>query len=161
MKLIRVGAVFALMVLAGTATAAGSVWDKAREEHSGSKEITVYRSPSCGCCSGWIEHLRTHDFEVVDVKTDDMNSVKAKLGVPGHVASCHTATIDGYVIEGHVPADDIKRLLKLRPKIDGLAVPQMPTGSPGMEMGERKDPFVVVQFKKSGEFDSFNEYWSY
>ncbi len=77
------------------------------------------------------------------------------------MASCHTAVIDGYVIEGHVPADDIKRLLKTRPAISGLSVPGMPAGTPGMEMGGRKDPFAVIQFSHDGEWDSYKEYWDY
>ena len=138
-----------------------SVWDQPTESYKGNKEITVYRSPTCGCCSGWIEHLAKHDFKVTDIKTNDMGAIKQGHGVPANMSSCHTAVIDGYLIEGHVPADDIKRLLIQRPNIAGLAVPQMPVGTPGMEQGDRKDPFVVLQFKHTGEFDSFKEYWAY
>ncbi len=90
-----------------------------------------------------------------------MAAVKLELGVPSAMASCHTATIDGYVIEGHVPADDIKRLLKERPDVAGLSVPAMPAGTPGMEMGGRKDPFRVLSFDASGDIEVFREYRDY
>ncbi len=141
--------------------ASASPWDRALEQYTGDKSITVYRSPTCGCCSAWIEHLERHDFQVTDIKTQEMRTIKQRHGVPARLASCHTAIIDGYVIEGHVPADDIKRLLRQRPQVAGLSVPQMPVGSPGMEQGSRKDPFAVVQFERNGAFEAFNEYWAY
>jgi len=150
----------ALFGLTGHAVAA-SPWDAARVEHAGTTAITVYRSPSCGCCSGWIEHLERHGFEVKDVKRDDVMPIKRQLGVTGELASCHTAVIDGYVIEGHVPADDIKRLVAEKPAVAGLTVPGMPTGAPGMEMGERKDPFAVLSFRRDGSVEPYSQYWSY
>jgi len=140
---------------------AASPWDTARQSHAGSREITVYHSPSCGCCKGWIEHLRRHGFAVTGVERDDVVLTKQQLGLPGELASCHTAVIDGYVIEGHVPADDIKRLVAEKPAIAGLAVPGMPVGSPGMEMGSRKDPFTVIGFDREGQIEPFHEYWKY
>lgn len=129
--------------------------------HQGTQEIKVYYSPKCGCCKDWLAHLEHHGFNVIGEQRNDMNAIKQQLGLPAKVASCHTAVIDGYLIEGHVPADDIKRLLKQRPQIKGLSVPQMPVGTPGMEMGERKDPFAVVSFDEAGNIGVFNQYWSY
>ena len=125
------------------------------------QDITVYRSPSCGCCSGWIKHLQEHQFNVIDIKTNNMNKLKQKYGIPDKLASCHTAIIDGYVIEGHVPATDIKQLLSQKPDIVGLTVPEMPVGTPGMEMGKRKDPFSVLAFDKDGKTTVFKQYDKY
>jgi hypothetical protein len=122
------------------------------------QEITVYRSPSCGCCSGWIKHLQEHQFKVIDIKSNNMNELKQKYGIPEKLASCHTAIIDGYVIEGHVPADDIKQLVSQKLDIIGLTVPEMPVGTPGMEMGQRKDPFSVLTFDKNGNTTVFKKY---
>ena len=106
--------------------------------------VVVYKSPTCSCCSKWLEHLKQSGFHVEVHNESEMSLVKTRLGVPEALASCHTAIINGYVIEGHVPADDIKNLLAKRTKAKGLAVPGMPTGSPGMEMGARVDPYDVL-----------------
>jgi hypothetical protein len=119
--------------------------------------ITVYKDPNCGCCKNWIEHLRKHGFTVDAKDTPDMNTIKATLGVPGALTSCHTAVVDGYLIEGHVPASDIDRLLSARPKVKGLAVPGMPSGSPGME-GGAKQHYQVVTFDKAGKTKVFASY---
>lgn len=121
-------------------------------------EVTVYRSPTCGCCAKWIEHLKQNNFNVKDNITDEMDAIKAKYGVPKEMASCHTAIVDGYVVEGHVPAADIRKLLKTKPKVTGLAVPGMVTGSPGMEMGGRADPYDVMSFDQEKHFQVFNRY---
>lgn len=147
--------------VANMSAQAASPWDTARQGHTGSRDITVYHSPSCGCCKGWIEHLRAHGFSVNDVPRADVAPTKQQLGLPGELASCHTAVIDGYVIEGHVPADDIKRLVADKPALAGLAVPGMPVGSPGMEMGARKDPFTVLGFDRDGRVEPYSEYWKY
>lgn len=110
------------------------------------QEITVYKTPSCGCCTKWVDHLAENGFEVTVQSLDDLSPVKSRLGVPRELQSCHTAEIDGYVIEGHVPAADIERLLEERPDATGIAVPGMPVGSPGMEYGARKDPYDVILF---------------
>ena len=99
--------------------------------------ITVYKSPSCGCCKMWIEHLESEGFTVEAFDSDDMTAIKKELSVPRQMSSCHTAKVGGYTIEGHVPAADIRRLLAEQPDADGLAVPGMPVGSPGMEYGDR------------------------
>jgi hypothetical protein len=121
-------------------------------------EIEVYRSPSCGCCSKWIAHLKENQFIVKDHVTDDMQEIKNKVGVPGAMSSCHTALVNGYVIEGHVPAADIKKLLKLKPAVIGISVPGMPVGTPGMEMGDKKDAYKVVSFDKKQNYQVFSNY---
>lgn len=110
----------------------------------------VYRSPACGCCGAWVAHLKENGFEVEVVMTDDMEIVKNRHEVPTSLRSCHTALIDGYVIEGHVPAGDIRKLLDRRPQAGGLAVPGMPIGSPGMEMDGQGDPYDVILWARSG-----------
>jgi hypothetical protein len=110
--------------------------------------IHVSKDPNCGCCTGWVEHLRNNGFTATVADTKDMPAVKTRLGVPEELASCHTAEIDGYVIEGHVPAHAIKRLLAEKPKARGLAVPGMPIGSPGME-GGRPEVYQVMLFGES------------
>jgi hypothetical protein len=114
--------------------------------------FVVYKSPTCGCCNAWIEHLRERGYEVdpVDVVGyDDLSARKSEAGVPADLESCHTAMVDGYSIEGHVPADVIERLLRERPDIRGLAVPGMPVGSPGME-GPGAVPYEVIAFGEDG-----------
>lgn len=135
--------------------------DKINTSYAGSLDITVYRSATCRCCGNWINHLKKNNFNVTDIQSHDMASVKQKYNLPKAMESCHTAIIDGYIIEGHVPADDIKLLLKTRPAVAGLSVPEMPVGTPGMEMDNRKDPFKVISFDRNGKFETFNEYSNY
>jgi hypothetical protein len=114
-------------------------------------KVVVTKDPSCGCCGAWVEHIRAAGFPVEVVETADLGPVKERLGVPSDLASCHTAEVGGYVIEGHVPAAEVKRLLAANPKAKGLAVPGMPMGSPGMEMdGMAPDSYEVVLFGPSG-----------
>jgi len=120
-------------------------------------DITVYKSPSCGCCNKWADHLRKAGFKVTTSDRIDMNNIKQSSGVKPELRSCHTALVDGYVIEGHVPANDIKRLLQERPDVTGLTVPGMPMGSPGME-GHREDNYEVLTFKPNGEIGVFSRY---
>ena len=119
--------------------------------------ITVFKSPTCGCCNAWIDHLRDAGIEVSAENVNDMVEVKQRLNVPQGMWSCHTGVIDGYVIEGHVPAQDIARLIAERPEGLGLAVPGMPVGSPGMEMGNRRDPYTVW-LMRDGEPEAFATY---
>jgi hypothetical protein len=117
-----------------------------------SPKIVVNRDPTCGCCSGWVEHLRKSGFAAEVVESTDMNRVKTRLGVPQALAACHTAEIEGYVIEGHVPASAIRRLLAEKPRAKGLAVPGMPAGSPGMEVdGAAPETYSVILFGPSGQ----------
>jgi hypothetical protein len=117
--------------------------------------ITVYKSPTCGCCTKWISHLEANGFKVNAIDTKDMYKVKKEAGLHPGLGSCHTGIVDGYTIEGHVPASDIKRLLAERPAVRGLAVPGMPMGSPGME-GPRKDRYSVLTFDGSGKTTVFS-----
>jgi len=119
--------------------------------------ITVYKSPTCKCCNKWVQHLKDDGFKVDTVNKFDMKSIKSQEGVPQQLASCHTAVVGDYIIEGHVPAADIKRLLKEQPAISGLTVPGMPMGSPGME-GPRKDAYNVLTFTKDGDSTVFGQY---
>ena len=112
--------------------------------------MVVYKTPTCGCCRSWVDHVQQAGFQVEVHDMADVQPVKSEHGLPQHLASCHTAIVDGYVIEGHVPADVIRRLLRERPQVAGIAVPQMPAGSPGMEMGGRKDPYDIIAFARNG-----------
>jgi len=120
--------------------------------------ITVYRSPTCSCCGKWMEHLKQNNFTIKDIPTEDMNAIKHKYGVSDEMASCHTAVVNGYVVEGHVPADDIKALLKAKPNVVGIAVPQMPNGTPGMEMGGKQDPYNVMSFDSDKHYQVFKSH---
>ena len=117
--------------------------------------IEVVKSPYCGCCTGWVEHLRANGFTVRVIDTEDVAQVAQRLGVPERLRSCHTARVEGYVIEGHVPAADIERLLRERPQAAGLAVPGMPVGSPGMEQGGRRQPYATTLFHRDGRQQVF------
>ena len=110
-------------------------------------EMTVYKDPNCGCCGNWVKHMEAAGHTVKTVNTEDMDSIKTTLGVPEQLRSCHTVKVDGYILEGHVPAADVERLLSERPKARGLAVPGMPIGSPGMEItGTPSDKYEVILF---------------
>lgn len=122
-------------------------------------EITMYKSATCGCCAKWATHLEQAGFKVVSYDKTDMNSVKQDAGVQAELASCHTAFVDGYIIEGHVPAADIKRLLIEKPKIMGLTAPGMPQKSPGMQaQGLAPEGYAVLAFDKTGEAQVFTQY---
>lgn len=119
--------------------------------------IDVHRDPNCGCCKAWIAHLQDNGFTVNDHVESDMSAVKQRIGVPPRLASCHTGVIDGRFVEGHVPASDILKL-RQRPDLLGAAVPGMPTGSPGMEYGDRRDAYQVIGVDKHGEDRLISEY---
>lgn len=114
----------------------------------------VLRNAGCNCCVGWAEHLRERDFEVHLHDSPDLDAVKERLGIPSDLRGCHTGVVEGYLVEGHVPADFVLRLLDEAPAIAGLAVPGMPAGSPGME-GPNPEPFDVVAFGAAGETDRY------
>jgi hypothetical protein len=125
-------------------------------------EITVYRNASCTCCKGWINHLKDHNFEVKDVTVDDVNKFKSMFNVPTQAASCHTATVNGVTIEGHVPAQDIKRLLADKTDIRLLTVPAMPSGTPGMDPpGAAKNDFRVYSVNVDDKVEVFQSYRNY
>ncbi len=117
--------------------------------------VTVYKSPTCGCCSNWIAHLEAAGYTVEAHDHNDLRPIKAEFGVTPELGSCHTAVVEGYVIEGHVPADAIARLLEERPDVVGLAVPGMPVGSPGME-GPNPQPYEVLAFDAEGNVSVFD-----
>jgi hypothetical protein len=113
--------------------------------------VTVFKDPSCGCCAKWVEHLKQNGFTVKVIESNKLDDIKSQNHVPREARSCHTALVNGYAIEGHVPASDIQRLLKEHPAVAGLAVPGMPIGSPGMEVpGRKAQPFDVLAFDKDG-----------
>jgi len=113
--------------------------------------VKVTKNPSCGCCKLWVEHLRGAGFQVEVNDVDNLNSVKQRVGLPYGMGSCHTAEVDGYFVEGHVPVDDIKRLLRERPQARGIAVPGMPVGSPGMESPSGQvQPYDVMLVARDG-----------
>jgi len=119
--------------------------------------IEVFKTESCGCCSAWVEHLKANGFVTRVVNVDNPSDYRERSGIPNELGSCHTGLVQGYAIEGHVPASDIKRLLATKPKARGLAVPGMPLGSPGME-GPRKDPFDVLLVDAKGRSSVFKHY---
>ena len=123
-------------------------------------QITVYKLATCDCCGQWAEHLKANGFQATVHQVPSMDKYKVQYGVPKELESCHTAIVDGYTIEGHVPAADILRLLKERPAAKGLAVPGMPLGSPGMEAGRKdtKDTYDVLLFTKDGKISVFQHY---
>ncbi len=121
--------------------------------------MIVHKSPTCGCCGLWVEHMQRAGFSVEVRDTDDLGSIKAQLGVPSGKGSCHTAEIDGYLIEGHVPVDDIRKLLAERPKARGLVLPGMPLGSPGMETPDgRVQPYTVELVAEDGSTSPFSRH---
>jgi len=113
-------------------------------------EVVMHKDPNCGCCSAWAEHLEANGFRVKTIATNDMEAAKRRFAVPPRLTSCHTAKVGNYVIEGHVPASAIRRLLREQPAVAGLAVPGMPAGSPGMETPGRTDPYDVLAFDGAG-----------
>ena len=113
--------------------------------------VTVYKSPTCGCCADWVTHLREKGFSVTVESRANVNPIKQQLGVPKNLAACHTAVVNDYVVEGHVPASEIKRLLSNKPDFRGISVPGMPVGSPGMERGGRVEPYSVLGFTTTGK----------
>ena len=124
------------------------------------QKVTVYKTSSCGCCRLWVDHLKANGFDVqaMDVSSADVRAVSKAAGLPDDGASCHTAKVGNYVVEGHVPASDIKRMLKEKPAIAGIAAPGMPMGSPGMEQGGAKEAYDVVAFTKDGKMTVYSKH---
>lgn len=140
MKPIIGTAAFVLLIVVG-------LWVRIPPAHAA--DVTVYTTPTCGCCAKWAEHMRANGFTVTVEHLENLTPIKRKYGVPSLLETCHTAIVEGYVVEGHVPADVIKDLLDERPRVTGIAVPGMPIGSPGME-GGRRDHYNVVMFDRDG-----------
>ncbi len=139
-----------MLLVGGIATAA---WAE-----PGAPVMDVYKSPSCGCCGQWVAHMKASGFSVRAHNTYDVARHKYRLGVPPGYGSCHTAEVDGYLVEGHVPAREIKRLLHEKPDARGLVVPDMPMGSPGMEQGNRKDHYDVLLVNRDGSTQTYAHY---
>ena len=139
-------------VMAALAASTGFLWVRGPSSSEGLPQMVVHRDPSCGCCGAWVVHVRAAGFPVSVVETSELNRVKARLGVPTTLASCHTTEVGGYVVEGHVPATAIKRLIAEKPQAKGLAVPGMPVGSPGMEVeGTTPETYDVILFGPTGQ----------
>ena len=141
----RTSALPFLALLCGLVACGGS----AEREAASATLVRVYKTPTCGCCNEWIGHLEQNGFRVEATDVRDLAAVKRRHGVPPDAEACHTALVDGYVVEGHVPAADVARLLRERPDALGLAVPGMPLGSPGME-SETPEPYTVHVFDEAG-----------
>lgn len=128
----------------------------AADSASALPRVLVHRSSTCGCCELWVEHLRTSGFTVEVRDDEDLDAIKRRLGVPYGKGSCHTAEVGGYFVEGHVPAADVRRLLREKPDVKGLVLPGMPTGSPGMEVPDgRVQPYTVEQVARDGSTSDF------
>ena len=139
-----------VVAVAGAAAAwASGLLDPSRAEATG---VMVYKSPLCGCCGQWVEYLRNNGFDVTVRNVEDMDPIKARFGISPDLESCHTAVIEDYVVEGHVPAADIRRLLAERPDARGLSAPGMPVSGPGMEImpNDGREPYTVFLFDKNG-----------
>jgi hypothetical protein len=121
-------------------------------------QVQVFKNPSCDCCGAWVEHMLAAGFAVTATEVDDTSVARERYGLPVRFGSCHTAAVAGYAVEGHVPANDLKKLLAIKPVAIGLAVPEMSVGSPGMEMGSRKDPYLVLLVAKDGRARVFSAY---
>ena len=137
------------------AALAAIAWNVKQQE---SADILVFKGPQCHCCDLWVAHLRQQGFKVYVSPQEHLLAVRAKYHVSRGLVACHTARVGGYTIEGHVPAADIRRLLRERPAIAGLAVPGMPIGSPGMEQGDRHDPYAVIAFDTQGGTRVFEQH---
>ncbi len=149
MKRLHLAAIplFALAVPLGAVAVSANAHD-----HAAPVAVTVYKNAQCGCCRKWVDHLRAEGFEVTAKDVDDLAAIKTKLGVPASLTSCHTAIVGQYVVEGHVPAADIRKLLAEKPKVAGIGVPGMPVGSPGMEVSDMPaDKYDVKSFTKDGK----------
>ena len=140
-----------ILVIAFVVAALASLGIATAQQRQAGPLVEVFKTPTCGCCSKWVEHMRANGFTVRTTDLSDLTDIKKTRGVPDRVQSCHTAVVDGYVVEGHVPASDVHRLLKERPAVAGVAVGGMPVGSPGMEFPGRKPRrSTVMSFDKSG-----------
>lgn len=144
-------AFLALAVVLSLSPSAGTAAQRPKTAAPKPVMLAVYKTPTCGCCAKWVEHMKQNGFIVHVTDLNDLSSIKAKHGVPSKVQSCHTAVVNGYVVEGHVPAGDVKRMLKELPAVAGLAVPGMPAGSPGMETpGLTAPAYEVLTFDRKG-----------
>jgi hypothetical protein len=143
---------FAAVAVVALSAAVGTFAASAVQTGQKAAAVVVYKSPTCGCCRGWVEHLQARGFQVEarDVSDSQLSTVKIQSGVPADLQTCHTAKVGRYIVEGHVPAEDVQRLLKEQPEIAGIGVAGMPMGSPGMEQGGMKQRYTTMAFAKNG-----------
>lgn len=142
---------FSRVIAVATVAALAAISAPVQAQRQG-PTVQVFKSPTCGCCANWVKHLQQHGFTTQVTETEDVGAIKQRHGVPPKAQSCHTALVGGYVLEGHVPAADVQRLLKEKPGVVGLAVPGMPIGSPGMEVPNvPAQKYNVVAFDKQGQ----------
>ena len=150
----------ATLPLLGAGLAVALLPGGSRAANSTPTPLEVWKDPNCGCCQDWVDHMQANGF-AVKVHATGNNAVRARLGLPPKLGSCHTALVGGYLVEGHVPASDVRKLLQQKPKALGLAVPGMPVGSPGMDgavYGDRRDPYDVLLVAHDGSTRVFNSY---
>lgn len=145
-------------MLGAVAAAAASMFGLRVQAATSLPSVQVFKNPGCGCCGAWVDHMKAAGFAVGVTEVDDTAAARSRHGLPDRFGSCHTALVGGYVVEGHVPAADVKRLLALKPAAIGLAVPGMPAGAPGMETGSRKDPYRVLLVDRQGRERVFSNY---
>jgi hypothetical protein len=160
-KMRYIGIIVGLLAAVLLAGCAGSASEQAAAGQTTGeqdvREMVVYRAPTCGCCTDWIGYVEEHGYTVTVEDVQDISIIKTEHNIPQSTWSCHTALVDGYIIEGHVPIEDIERLLSERPDVAGIAVPGMPVGSPGMEMtGAEPQPFAVVTFDAEGNTEVYS-----
>lgn len=157
MRLTRITLAMAAIALAGFGLGAAA---QQKPASAPAPKVTVYKTSTCGCCRLWVDHMKANGFDVqaMDVSAADVRAVSKAAGLPENGSSCHTAKIGNYVVEGHVPASDIKRMLKEKPAFAGIAAPGMPMGSPGMEQGGVKEAYDVVSFTKDGKMTVYSKH---
>lgn len=157
MRISQVSVAIVAVAVAGFGIAASA---QQKPAAAATQKVTVYKTSSCGCCRLWVDHLKANGFDVqaMDVSSADVRAVSKSAGLPDDGSSCHTAKIGNYVVEGHVPASDIKRMLKEKPAIAGIAAPGMPMGSPGMEQGGAKEAYDVMAFTKDGKMTVYSKH---
>jgi len=149
--------VLAIALVTAAVSATGTT--SAQRQAPQGPTVQVYKSPTCGCCANWVKHLQANGFATRVMELENLSEIKATHNIPGPAQSCHTATVDGYVLEGHVPAADVRRLLNERPAVLGLAVPGMPIGSPGMEVPNVKpQPYNVMSFDRLGQLKVYSSH---
>jgi hypothetical protein len=156
--MLRIGLVF---VVASIALCGAGLVVRAQQapkpQGAAKPTVAVYKTATCGCCSKWVDHMRAAGFDVRATDVDNIGQVKSSYGVPSDLGSCHTSLVGGYVVEGHVPADVVSRLLREKPKFAGLAVPGMPVGSPGMEQPGRVMSYEIIGFERSGTVSVYDK----
>ncbi len=147
----HVGLATLSLLFGGMLALSGNAASQTQPVAGAAPSMTVYKSPTCGCCSKWVEHMKANGFNVTALDVEDIAVPMRAYNVPSSLASCHTAIVGGYVVEGHVPADVVSRMLREKPAITGIAAPGMPVGSPGMEVPGYKDAYNIISFDRAGK----------